>query len=389
MKKAANRFLPLGLLLSTVLLVVATLAAPTQALAVEPNTPATGLPKILGTALVGQTLTVDTSGISDADGLGNPAYTYQWLANDADISGATDSTYTPVSDDEGKTIRVRVSFTDDADNQETLNSEPTAAVAATSSGPFWSATLTAEFLWNGYGYSTIFGKNAGELSPNSFELDDVTYTVNVIEAYGSMYIGMDKELPVAFMLEVDGERFDSRDARLDVITATTSYKWEKTGLSWAEDDIIELALHRAATEAVVAKPNTPATGVPTHQRHGPGGTYADCGHVGHRRRRRAGQPKLHLPVGCRRRQWRNGHIRRDGIDPHPGLRRRGQGHQCAGELHRRRRQRGDADQRGHRRGDLCSNQRGGTGGERSHLVGDADGRGYLRRPRIQRLQGCG
>ena len=42
------------------------------------NSPATGAPAISGTAQVGETLTADTSGISDADGLDNVAYSYQW-----------------------------------------------------------------------------------------------------------------------------------------------------------------------------------------------------------------------------------------------------------------------------------------------------------------------
>ena len=38
---------------------------------------------------------------------------------DADIEDATDSTYKLSDADVGKTIKVKVSFTDDADNQET------------------------------------------------------------------------------------------------------------------------------------------------------------------------------------------------------------------------------------------------------------------------------
>ena len=86
------------------------------------NTPATGDPTINGTAQVGETLTADTSGISDSDGITSVSYSYQWIRNDgtsdADISGATDSTYTLVAADEGKTVKVRVSFTDDAGNGE-------------------------------------------------------------------------------------------------------------------------------------------------------------------------------------------------------------------------------------------------------------------------------
>ena len=43
-----------------------------------PNTAAMGAPTITGTAQVGKTLTAVTTGITDADGLTSPTYTYQW-----------------------------------------------------------------------------------------------------------------------------------------------------------------------------------------------------------------------------------------------------------------------------------------------------------------------
>ena len=82
------------------------------------NTPATGTPTISGTAQVGETLTADTSGIEDADGLDDADFSYQWLAEDDAIAGATGSTYTLADADESKTVKVRVSFTDDASNDE-------------------------------------------------------------------------------------------------------------------------------------------------------------------------------------------------------------------------------------------------------------------------------
>ena len=102
----------------------------TGAVAAAPNNPATGAPAISGTAQVGETLTVDTSGISDADGLDNVAYSCQWVAGESDITDATDSTYTLLAGDEGQTIKVEVTFTDDAGNDETLSSKATDAVAA-------------------------------------------------------------------------------------------------------------------------------------------------------------------------------------------------------------------------------------------------------------------
>ena len=97
------------------------------------NSVATGRPSITGTAQVGETLAAHTSDIGDADGLDNVSYSYQWLANDGtsdtDITDATDSTYTLAASDEGQTIKVRVTFTDDAGNGETLTSTATEAVS--------------------------------------------------------------------------------------------------------------------------------------------------------------------------------------------------------------------------------------------------------------------
>ena len=71
-----------------------------------------------------------TSPIDDEDGLTNVSYSYQWIAGGSDIAGATGSTYTLTSSEQGQTVQVRVTFTDDADNEETLTSEATAEVTA-------------------------------------------------------------------------------------------------------------------------------------------------------------------------------------------------------------------------------------------------------------------
>ena len=101
----------------------------------RPNSPATGAPAISGTAQAGETLTADTSGITDANGLTNVAFSYQWLADDADIGGETASTYAVSDAAVGKAISVRVTFTDDRDNEESLTSEATAEVTARPDSP--------------------------------------------------------------------------------------------------------------------------------------------------------------------------------------------------------------------------------------------------------------
>ena len=108
---------------------------------IEPksNNPPTGSPTITGQAEVGHTLIASTSGIADIDGLNAPGFTYQWQRQDGgvftDIAGATGMLYTLTSDDEGKRVRVEVTFTDDDGNRHSLTSASTGTVQAQTSIP--------------------------------------------------------------------------------------------------------------------------------------------------------------------------------------------------------------------------------------------------------------
>ena len=103
---------------------------------VSDNSAATGAPNIIGEPHVGLELTARTNDIVDGNGKSKAeagdngfAYTYQWIRVDADgssnpidINNATNRKYTLVDADEGKKIKVKVDFTDDADFPETLTS---------------------------------------------------------------------------------------------------------------------------------------------------------------------------------------------------------------------------------------------------------------------------
>ena len=158
------------------------------------NTPATGLPTISGTVQVGETLMAETSSIADVDGLEDVSFTYQWLAGDADISGATGSTYTLANADEGKTVKVRASFTDDADNEEILTSGATDAVAAVGA--------RAQQLCSGGGYDPL---------PTEVEVEGVPIVVeSTIDEYFVVYVRYDMDadstvyLPVSVTLGQTG-----------------------------------------------------------------------------------------------------------------------------------------------------------------------------------------
>ena len=79
---------------------------------IAPNNAATGQPAITGTPRVNETLSVDTSGITDAEGTANARFSYQWVrvdgSVDTNISGATNATYRPTNEDADKQIKVKV-----------------------------------------------------------------------------------------------------------------------------------------------------------------------------------------------------------------------------------------------------------------------------------------
>ena len=106
-----------------------------------PNTPAAGAPAITAPNVfrVPAVLTADLSGITDTDGVINIATnaTYKWqrfdstgVTLDTDSIG-TGSTYTLTDTDAGKTLKMVVNFTDDANNSEgPLTSAATPAITA-------------------------------------------------------------------------------------------------------------------------------------------------------------------------------------------------------------------------------------------------------------------
>ena len=159
----------------------------------SPNNQPTGKPTISGTAEVGFTLTASTNGIADLDGLPG-TFGYRWIRVDsmteADIEGATSSTYILTPDDEGKTIKVAVSFTDGNGTDESLTSEATGQVAATNRPTAAHGKVTVDedasytFGAGDFGFS---GVNAGDTlasvkiatlpSDGTLELDGAGVTV--------------------------------------------------------------------------------------------------------------------------------------------------------------------------------------------------------------------
>ena len=204
-----------------------------------PNSAATGAPAIIGTAEVGETLTADTSAIADADGLTSVSYSYQWMADNANIQDATGASYTLTEEDEGKTIKVRVSFTDDANNEESLPSAATDAVAA---APAQNSQAT--------GAPTISGTlQVGEtLTADTTGIADADGLSTVSYSYKWM---------------ADDANIQGATNRTYTLANRDEGKAITVLVSFTDDAGNEESLTSDATDAVAAKPNTSATGVPT------------------------------------------------------------------------------------------------------------------------------
>ena len=186
------------------------------------NSPATGSPAITGTAQVGQTLTVDTSGIADEDGLEDAAFGYQWLADGTAISGATASAYTPAEADEGKPVTVQVNFTDDAGNAETLTSAPTAAVEPWPENPYLSSL-------------SVSGVDGTAIDLGTFDPTDTTYSATVASTVNRVTVDATVSLPewtdVSFgprdaSSHNDGHQVNLQHGTNLIVIGVFSYTWD-------------------------------------------------------------------------------------------------------------------------------------------------------------------
>ena len=224
-------------------------SAPTDAVGPETkeakaaNNPATGLSTVSGMAQVGETLTADTSGIADEDGLDSVTFAYQWQADGAAIQDATDATYTPVVDDMGKAMSVTVTFSDDAGNEEELASAATDAVEPETQEA-QAANNPATGLPTITGIAQVGVKLTADLSGIADE-DGVTNAV------------------LAYQWQADGADIPGETLNCYTPDDADEGKTISVRVSFTDDAGNDESLTSAATAAVEARPNRPATGTLT------------------------------------------------------------------------------------------------------------------------------
>ncbi|MXW23394.1 MAG: hypothetical protein F4Z96_01725, partial [Chloroflexi bacterium] len=195
----------------------------------QQNSTATGSPSISGTARVGEELTASTSDIADADGLTNVSYTYLWLADGTEISGATSSTYTLAATDEGKAVTVRVSFTDDAGNAESLTSAATSTVARRNSAATGSPSISGT------------ARVGEELTASTSDIADADGLTNVSYTY---------------LWLADGTEISGATSSTYTLAATDEGKAVTVRVSFTDDAGNAESLTSAATSTVAPPPLT-------------------------------------------------------------------------------------------------------------------------------------
>jgi len=128
-----------------------------------------GVPTISGTAKVGEILTATAASVT---GTPTPTDTFQWQRSDdgstgwANVSGATSTTYTAVSADEGKFLRVVQTSTNEA-GSDTANSASTTQVQPSFTGILdtysgATAAYSLRLLRSGYSGSAIRVRRADD-----------------------------------------------------------------------------------------------------------------------------------------------------------------------------------------------------------------------------------
>ena len=254
------------------------------------NEAATGAPAISGTPERGQTLTADTQGISDGNGLTNAQFAYQWLRDDADIPGSTGSTHLLTADDVGSRMKVKVSFTDDDGYSETLTSAATGADD--------DVTRPANVAATGQPTITGTAQVGDVLTADTSAISDQNGLDNVQFAY--QWIRNDGNSDT----QIPGATNTTYTPTTDDLVHTIMVR-----VSFTDDDGYQEAATSAATEHREPAPQRPAHRQAGHHRH-PGDRRGPVRrHIGHQRPKRFDQSRLHLPVDAHQRKHGHSHPR--------------------------------------------------------------------------------
>ena len=189
---------------------------------------------------MGETLSADTSGIADANGLTNAQFSYQWMRNDGNtdtnIVGAIGQTYTLTTDDVGQAIKVEVSFADDHGYSESLASTATAAVSESAVETLWSGTMTVANYGN--------GSLGAYLDDTRFS--SVTTSIQ-LQIKWLWYLESERKLYLAFRAPAAGTRnwqLHIDDAALDFPSGDSNFVFRNVDVYWTDGQTVNVRIVR-------------------------------------------------------------------------------------------------------------------------------------------------
>ena len=218
------------------------------------NDALSGTPTIDGTLAEGNTLTVNLSSITDADGRDDAGFTYQWQRSTdggnswSNIADATNLYYTLTRDDGLARVKVAVTHTDLGGNVETVVSAPSSSVDfSTVEGVFYD--------W--YSHRVLHGVGISQSQDNS-----------VSDANGGFQIDKTANDGYSFTLGVDdtGSGVDILDALLAFDIAfgqpvdghqITAYQYYAADID--EDGDVDLSDAMSIFEMALTQPNATAS----------------------------------------------------------------------------------------------------------------------------------
>ena len=175
------------------------------------NTPATGTPRISGTARAGETLSATTGAIRDTDGVTGSRFSYRWVRLDGAETttvGTESARYTVVADDEGKRIRVEVSFTDDRGFVETRISDAVEVQSPATGAPEITGTAGAglQLVADTSGIADANGLDVARFSYRWIRVDGTSETrVGTAVTYTAVRADVGKRLKVEVSFTDDAD----------------------------------------------------------------------------------------------------------------------------------------------------------------------------------------
>ena len=252
------------------------------------NTAPAGLPEVSGTPEVGETLTASVAGIADADGTDNAVFAYQWLAHDGTddtaIAGATGATHEVAADDAGKTLTVRVTFTDDKGTEEVLVSaatdtvvdrRPVAATLSVGAGAAEAGRFRLSIAFGdavtGLALADLAASRVGGDTAAVSELTEAetgrAWTAWVAAAAGRYTVRLPagaaasgERRSLAAVLAVDVDASGNATAVAGPVVTSVSLAPADDG-SWTDGDTVRLTLGFSEPVTVATAGGTPAVGI--------------------------------------------------------------------------------------------------------------------------------